>query len=56
MKFLFTIFLLFSINVNANENELQEEARKFIENIGNKIIAVAKEKKYSESLKRQKNN
>lgn len=54
MKFLFTIFLLFSINVNANENELQEEARKFIENIGNKIIAVAKEKKYSESLKRQK--
>lgn len=54
MKFLFAIFLLFSINVNANENELQEEARKFIENIGNKIIAVAKEKKYSESLKRQK--
>ncbi len=54
MKFLFAVFLLFSINANANENKDQEDAKLFIENIGDKIITVAKEKKYSESLKRQK--
>jgi len=53
-NFLLVLFLVFSFDVVAQNDSPQEMIKKFVQNVGDQIIDVAKEKSLSDSQKKQK--
>jgi len=51
---LLILFLVFSFNASAQNDPPQEMIKKFVQNVGDQIIDVAKEKSLSETQRKQK--